>query len=162
MIEKACAFVGRDGVKGYKSLWYGEGGVFLERLLGVEPEQVGTSDADQLFDDICSCHQNRMVYNAGTGGGVGEADGLNTGHAYTVMGGKTVGSKRYVLLRNPYSTMSLQYQEDGQTTRTGRHLDTHSDPTYGQFYMEFEAFLQKFQKITRTDLSKAQRNPGAS
>lgn len=152
MIEKACACIGRDGIKGYQSLWYGEGGGFLERLLGVEPESVGTTEQD-LFEKICSCRENRAVYNAGTGGNVGDADGLNTGHAYTVMGGKQVGDKRYVLLRNPYSTMSLQYEENGQKSRTGKHLASHSDETYGQFYMEFEEFLQKFQKITRTDLS---------
>ena len=162
MIEKACAFVGRDAVKGYKSLWYGEGGAFLERLLGVEPEPVGTANEEQLFDDICNCLQNKVVYNAGTGGGAGKSDGLNAGHAYTVMGGKPVGNQRFVLLRNPYSTMALQQLEDGTKTRTGKHLDTHSDETYGQFYMEFEEFLQKFRNLTRIDLNKVQRNPSAT
>lgn len=154
MIEKACAFVGRNGVKGYQSLWYGEGGEFLERLLGVAPEQVSTTDEEQLFEDICRCQEQRMVYNAGTKGSVGAQDGLNAGHAYTVMGGKTVGNKKYVLLRNPYSTMSLKYETNGTKSRTGMHLDTQSDETYGQFYMEFEEFLQKFQNLTRTDLNR--------
>ena len=146
-------------IKGYKSLWYGEGSEFLERLLGVESERLGTTDPDALFEGICNCQTAGYIYNAGSGSNMGTEDGLNAGHAYTVMGGKTVGDKKYVLLRNPYSTMSLQYLEDGKKTRTGRHMDTHSDATYGQFYMEFEEFLQKFSAISRIKLPQTQ--PGA-
>ena len=169
MIEKACACVGRGQkdkenkeIKGYKSLWYGEGSEFLERLLGVESERLGTTDPDALFEGICNCQTAGYIYNAGSGSNMGTEDGLNAGHAYTVMGGKTVGDKKYVLIRNPYSTMSLQYLEDGKKTRTGRHMDTHSDATYGQFYMEFEEFLQKFSAISRIKLPQTQPGAGAT
>ena len=158
MIEKACAFVGRKGAKGYKSLWYGEGGGFLERLLGQSPERV--SKEDTLFDNICNARKQGFVYNAGSGGTVGAKDGLNAGHAYTVMGGKEENGQRYVLLRNPYSTMSLQ-EKDGQTSRTGRMFDTSSDETYGQFYMKFEEFLDKFETVTRTDLNAVRQRHAA-
>lgn len=151
MIEKACAFVGRGGATGYRSLWYGEGGDFLERLLGVSPTRVGTNDA--LFENIRSARERRIIYNAGSKDTVDEKDGLNAGHAYTVMGAEVIAGERYVRLRNPYSTMSLQ-EEDGTVSRTGRMFDTSSDETYGQFYMKFEDFLKKFQTITYTDLSQ--------
>ena len=82
-----------------------------------------------------------------------ERDGLNAGHAYTVMGAEIIAGKRYVRLRNPYSTMSLQ-EEEGTITRTGAMFDASSDETYGQFYMKFEDFLQKFNTVTYTDLSQ--------
>lgn len=154
MIEKACAFLGRGNATGYKSLWYGTGGEFLERLLGIPYTGISMGDPDTLFKEICSARKNQRVFNTGTGSDVGSDDGLNTGHAYTIMGGKEINGKRYVLLRNPYSTMSLEYQEDGKTSRTGHMLDTHSDETYGQFYMEFETFLQKFDSVTYTDLKQ--------
>lgn len=179
MIEKACAYVGRDGISGYQSLWYGEGGQFLERLLGIPAETVylksGQMDEEEkakLFEQLCATYNHlkendtktkkgsadegpKRVYNTGTGA-VDSKDGLNAGHAYTILGGKMVGDKRFVLLRNPYSTMSLHYEDNGKTkTRTGSHLAPSSDETYGQFYMEFDEFLTKFEKITCTDLSKA-------
>lgn len=158
MIEKACAFLGRNGATGYKSLWYGEGGNFLERLLGIAPEQQNMAAKDTLFQEICSARKNNKIFNTGTENDVASADGLNAGHAYTIMGGKLINGKPYVLLRNPYSTMSLEYQEDGSKTRTGHMLDTHSDETYGQFYMEYEEFLAKFRSVSCTDLNKASNN----
>ncbi len=154
MIEKACAFVGRDRVKGYQSLWYGEGGDFLERLLGVSPEHVDKGDEDALFENICHAREQGFVYNTGTGGGVGEADGLNAGHAYTIMDGKVVNGEKYVLLRNPYSTHSLHYEDDGSKTRTGWLLSTSSDETYGQFYIKFEDFLKSFTRVSRTNINR--------
>ncbi len=154
MIEKACAFLGRDGATGYRSLWYGEGGEFLERLLGVSPVNVAEEDRnDELFENMCHAREHNFVYNAGSKNNVGESDGLNAGHAYTVMGAERIAGERYVKLRNPYSTMSLQ-EEEGNVTRTGRMFDTSSDETYGQFYMKFEDFVQKFERITYTDLSQ--------
>ena len=153
MIEKACAFLGRDGATGYRSLWYGEGGEFLERLLGVSPVNVAEEDRnDELFENMLHARERNIVYNAGSKNNVDESDGLNAGHAYTVMGAERIAGERYVKLRNPYSTMSLQ-EEEGNVTRTGRMFDTSSDETYGQFYMKFEDFIQKFEKITYTDLS---------
>lgn len=153
MIEKACAFVGRDKVKGYQSLWYGEGGAFLERLLGISPEPVDTEDEDTLFEEIRTGKERGYVYNAGTKGTAGKEDGLNGGHAYTVMGAKEIDGKKCILLRNPYSTFSLQYQENGEKTRTGDLINVSSDETYGQFYIEVSDFVRKFGQVTRTNIA---------
>ena len=153
MIEKACAFVGRDKVKGYQSLWYGEGGAFLERLLGISPEPVDTENEDALFEEIRIGKERGYVYNAGTKGTAGKEDGLNGGHAYTVMGAKEIDGKKCILLRNPYSTFSLQYQENGEKTRTGDLINISSDETYGQFYIEVSDFVKKFGQVTRTNIA---------
>ncbi|MBR5579494.1 MAG: hypothetical protein IKW28_10935, partial [Lachnospiraceae bacterium] len=160
MIEKAAAFLGKtenkQEIKGYQSLWYGEGGAFLGKLLGVAPEEVAKDNT--LFEKICKCREEGFVYNTGTKKTVGHKDGLNKGHAYTIMGGKEVNGNKYVLLRNPYSTHSLTYKEDGSISRTGVPLTLNSDETYGQFYIKYEDFLQKFSLITRTDLKKQGEN----
>lgn len=153
MIEKACAFVGKENVKGYQSLWYGEGGAFLERLLGISQEPVGMEDEDALFEEIRTAKERGYVYHAGSKGTAGKEDGLNGGHAYTVMGAKEIDGKKYILLRNPYSTFSLQYQENGEKTRTGDLINVSSDETYGQFYIEVSDFVRKFKRVTRTNIA---------
>lgn len=154
MIEKACAFVGRDRATGYQSLWYGEGGQFLERLVGVSSEPVDTADPDAFFQELLDARKQGYVYNAGSDGDAGSADGLNGGHAYTVMGAKEINGKKYVLMRNPYSTFSLQYEENGEKTRTGSGIHVSSDDTYGQFYMELSDFVGKFHRVSRTNLGR--------
>ena len=151
MIEKACACVGRNGVKGYRSLWYGNGGDFLERLLGVSPERVPMDNQDQLFEDLCLARQEGYVYNAGTRSKVG--DGLSTGHAYAVLGAEERDGVKYVWLRNPYSNHSLQYQSDGSRGSTKSGIS--SDETYGQFYMKLDDFCKDFTNVTRTNVNKA-------
>ena len=162
MIEKACAYLGRNGRTGYQSLWYGEGGQFLERLLGIsrKVEYKGTQqEQDALFEGICHAAENRIVYHAGTynknnAPGDSDANGLNTGHAYAVLGGKIENGQKYVLLRNPYSTHSLQYKENGGRKKTGSSLSASSDETYGQFYMKFDDFVRDFQLVTSTNLNQ--------
>ena len=163
MIEKACAYVGRNGSTGYQSLWYGEGGQFLERLLGVEAHVDMNKNAmdeqeieqmirsGELFEQICHARENHVVYNAGSGHE--SVTGLNSGHAYTVMGGEVRDGQRLVLLRNPYSMHSLQYNEDGSRQMSDSMLSTSSDETYGQFYMKYEDFIRDFGKITHTNLN---------
>lgn len=153
MIEKACAFVGKDKVKGYQSLWYGEVGSFLERLLGISKEPVGTEDEDALFEEIRTAKERGYVYHAGSKGTAGKEDGLNGGHAYTVMGAKEIDGKKCILLRNPYSTFSLQYQENGEKTRTGDLINVSSDETYGQFYIEVSDFVRTFERVSRTNIA---------
>lgn len=153
MIEKACAFVGKENVKGYQSLWYGEGGAFLERLLGISKEPVGTEDEDALFEEIRTAKERGYVYHAGSKGTAGKEDGLNGGHAYTVMGAKEIDGKKCILLRNPYSTFSLQYQENGEKTRTGDLINVSSDETYGQFYIEVSDFVRTFERVSRTNIA---------
>ena len=161
MIEKAAAFLGRNGIKGYQSLWYGEGGDFLEMLLGISKENkmtdldnMGEEDRETLFRNICNSSQERYVYHCGTKGGMKESDGLNSGHAYTVMGGKEVEGEKYILLRNPYGTHSQLSKEDGSKTLTGTALTLKSDETYGQFYIKYEEFLKNFASVSRTNLNR--------
>ncbi len=153
MIEKACAFVGKENVKGYQSLWYGEGGAFLERLLGISQEPVGMENEDALFEEIRTAKERGYVYHAGSKGTAGKEDGLNGGHAYTVMGAKEIDGKKCILLRNPYSTFSLQYQENGEKTRTGDLINVSSDETYGQFYIEVSDFVRTFERVSRTNIA---------
>lgn len=153
MIEKACAFVGKENVKGYQSLWYGEGGAFLERLLGISKEPVNTENEDALFEEIRTGKERGYVYHAGSKGTAGKEDGLNGGHAYTVMGAKEIDGKKCILLRNPYSTFSLQYQENGEKTRTGDLINVSSDETYGQFYIEVSDFVRTFERVSRTNIA---------
>ena len=94
------------------------------------------------------------TYNEKNATGANDTDGLNTGHAYAVLGGKVENGQRYVLLRNPYSTNSLKYKEDGGREKTGSSLSVSSDETYGQFYMKFEEFVRDFQTVSFTDLKK--------
>lgn len=161
MIEKAAAFHGRDGVLGYRSLWYGKGGEFLKYLLGIIPDSKKLIDikndkeeTEKLFRDICNSRQDGIIYNTGTRKDVKAKDGLNAGHAYTIMGGKEVDGQKYILLRNPYGTHSLVYEEDGTKKRTGTALTLKSDETYGQFYVKYEDFLEKFEDIDITNLKK--------
>ena len=153
MIEKACAFVGKENVKGYQSLWYGEGGAFLERLLGISLEPVDMENEDALFEEIRTAKERGYVYHAGSKGTAGKEDGLNGGHAYTVMGAKEIDGKKCILLRNPYSTFSLQYQENGEKTRTGDLINVSSDETYGQFYIEVSDFVRTFERVSRTNIA---------
>ena len=153
MIEKACAFVGKENVKGYQSLWYGEVGSFLERLLGISKEPVNTENEDALFEEIRTGKERGYVYHAGSKGTAGKEDGLNGGHAYTVMGAKEIDGKKCILLRNPYSTFSLQYQENGEKTRTGDLINVSSDETYGQFYIEVSDFVRTFERVSRTNIA---------
>lgn len=162
MIEKACAFVGKTAgednkITGYQSLWYGRGGDFLERLLGVSPEYDSVQtpeEQDDLFERICHCVDQHTVFHAGSKKG---NDGLNDGHAYTVMGGVVKDGQRFVLLRNPYSTHSLKYNEDGSREMSGALLSTSSDATYGQFYMPYEDFLKDFKDFSHTSLDNYQK-----
>ena len=168
MIEKACAHVGRHGRTGYQSLWYGEGSEFLERLLGISADETivlnqMTEEAknqliasNELFENICNAREKHVVYNAGSS--QRSADGLNSGHAYTVMGGTVRNGQRLVLLRNPYSMHSLQYSKNGSRSMSDSKLSTSSDETYGQFYMKFEDFIHDFGMISYTNLDKYGQN----
>lgn len=151
MIEKACAHVGRNGAKGYRSLWYGDGGAFLERLLGVSPEAVSTNDKDALFEKLRRAREDGYVYNAGTKKTAGR--GLSTGHAYAVLGAEERDGVRYVWLRNPYSNMSAKYRSSG--VRHSTASDISSDETYGQFYIKLDDFCRDFTNVTCTDTNKA-------
>lgn len=165
MIEKACACVGKKvvvkdkkgnsntiDITGYQSLWYGEGGEFLERLLGVTSKVVPTDDKNALFDALCEAREKKCIYNAGTKDKVGK--GLSAGHAYAILGAEERDGDKYVLLRNPYSTNSLKYCGENSRGQTGWGLSYSSDETYGQFYIKLDDFCKEFTNVTCTDVSK--------
>lgn len=169
MIEKACAFYGRremEGVdggakekvigKGYRSLWYGSGAKFLERLLGVDGgKQVSLSNNKQkeaFFAELCDIQNSKKVYSTGSDEGAGA--GLDTGHAYTIMGGVVIQNQRYVRMRNPYSNHALQYHKKGKKSKDGglTPFSNGSDETYGQFLMKYEDFCQEFPNVYASEL----------
>ncbi len=160
MIEKAFAFHGRrigdQDTKGYRSLWYGRGDMFIETLLGVP-----TSDTvnlatdlgqDVFWEEICNLQNNKLVFSTGTLDD--SMKGLDTEHAYTILGGEVINNKKYVKMRNPYSNHSLQYKSNNKTTHSGgpTAFSNSSDDTYGQFYMTFDDFLRNFPNVFRSDL----------
>lgn len=162
MIEKAFAFHGRfkDGqfTKGYRSLWYGKGNEFIEMLLGAPTRQqepfTDDLDNDVFWHEVCHLQENKMVFSTGTLKGVSGISGLDSGHAYTVLGGEEINGERYIKMRNPYSNHSLQYKSNNKTTHSGglTPFSNSSDDTYGQFYITYKEFRENFPFIFSTDL----------
>lgn len=163
MIEKACAFGETEDKKvtGYQALWYGTGGDFMTRLIGVRPKRVevkADEDDDVLYQKFLHAKEEGYVYNAGTIKGH-TPSGLSSGHAYAILGAAIRGGEKCVLLRNPYSTCSMNYKADETKSTSTRFwfdpLQTSSDETYGQFYMKISDFRKYFTNIQRTNVGKA-------
>ena len=57
----------------------------------------------ELFNDMLHAREKGIIYTYGTK--TSDVEGMNSGHAYTVLGAKEVGGERYVILRNPYGNM---------------------------------------------------------
>lgn len=129
--DRDTAYYGRGDVIDRKSmeLWYpllekahavwkggyqvvGEGGVVcdvMEELTGEAADYVklhARSNADTVWNRIVSGVDADRPMAAGTHGPKGPVHYTNTGvladHAYTIIGYQTEGSKRYVVLRNPW------------------------------------------------------------
>lgn len=167
MIEKAFAFYGRkiDGqrVRGYRSLWYGVGSNYIKQLLGVGPidcKQPSSGlttrkEKNQFYEDLKNIKTTKKVYSTGSLEKPGK--GIQSGHAYTILGAEEINGVKYVKMRNPYSNHSLQYDKKGKRSQTGSSVITFangSDDTYGQFLIKYTDFLQEFNAIYVTDLSK--------
>lgn len=169
MIEKACAFYGRRTMatikdvgekeevmsKGYRSLWYGAGYEFVERLLGSAGMQVSVTDhEDDLFQEFCNLQNTKKVYS--TGSPEDAKKGLDSKHAYSIIGAQEINGVRYVKMRNPYSNHSMQYDKKGNRSKAGglTPFSNGSDDTYGQFLMKYDEFLDEFKFIFVNDLKK--------
>ncbi len=167
MIEKAFAFYGRniDGrrVRGYRSLWYGVGSNYIKQLLGVgaidckQPSSGLTTskEKNQFYEELKNIKTTKRVYSTGSSNAPGK--GIQSGHAYTILGAQEINGVKYVKMRNPYSNHSLQYDKKGKRSQTGSSVITFangSDDTYGQFLIKYTDFLQEFTAIYVTDLSK--------
>lgn len=163
LIEMAAAHVGlfkEGGRTGVGSLWHGPGslwfgmltGVFEhENLCDVEKDLPLTMDLDALFNDMMHAKENNIVYHMGTRSNT--TAGMNSGHAYTVIGARLINNARYVTLRNPYANMSYQY-----TINEGEHMSSDftssvPDETCGQFDIPFELFVRNANTISKTKVS---------
>ena len=106
----------------------------------------------ELFNDMLHAREKGIIYTYGTK--TSDAEGMNTGHAYTVLGAKEVGGERYVILRNPYGNMNSMYDEKGKLVRTESYFNSSMNETYGQFLIKFEDFFKNGAIISRFDASK--------
>ncbi|MCR5278235.1 MAG: hypothetical protein K6E19_02230 [Lachnospiraceae bacterium] len=180
LIERAAAQVGmfRQGRHGYQSLWYGTGDEWLAMLTGTTrqkvfengegvsadfvvrndtrtADQIKKDEADKLFDMMTRAQSEKKIYHAGTKSKAGP--GMNDGHAYTVLGTKTIGDKRYVVLRNPYANMSRVETEDGKIEKSTYFTSSVADLTCGQFAMPLEEFIATMETVNVTDMKLAFR-----
>ncbi|MBR4513602.1 MAG: hypothetical protein IKO61_01765 [Lachnospiraceae bacterium] len=171
ILERAMAYIGRRGNKGYGSLWYGDGSEVIQLFTGAKAEsrvaikssatnersssdrQFDEDEKTTIFTEICAAGELGRVYSCGTYNSSGS--GLNDGHAYTLLGGKEINGVRYVRLRNPYANMSLRYHELGIRTKSTTFLSSSHDSTHGQFYMKFDEFLRDFASISYMKISDA-------
>ncbi len=168
LIEMAAAHVGMfntEGKTGVGTLWYGTGAMWFGMLTGVfenemmmsdndgKPAFVGSAaNADALFEEIKKAKDNNVIFHMGTKSST--SSGLNSGHAYTVLGAKTIGTKKYITLRNPYANMSYQRDENGEVTKSSSYFSSVADATQGQFDIPLAEFIANAKSITKTNVGK--------
>ncbi|MCR5251293.1 MAG: hypothetical protein K6E50_11865 [Lachnospiraceae bacterium] len=162
LIEMAAAHVGmfRNKEAGVSSLWYGTGAEWygmltglsaqedMESLYSSESGEADQKQKDAIFERMRKAADEKAVIHMGTKQST--STGMNSGHAYTVLGVKEAGEKRYVTLRNPYANMSYGHNESGEETMSSSYLSSVADETCGQFDIPFEEFLQNAELITLT------------
>lgn len=176
LIEMAAAHVGmfkkdeKGKTKtGVGSLWYGTGAEWLQLLTGVpvlgresliatndegEAEFVGTGvhNADELYEKIRQVINDKCIVHMGTKSSV--SNGMNSGHAYTVLGAREINGQKYITLRNPYANMSYQKSETGSETMSSSYFSSVADATCGQFDIPLEEFIRNAKDVNVTDLKK--------
>ena len=152
MIEKACAHLGRKRINGitqtgYRSLWYGEGKNVIQMLTGAGFKNETVND--ELFKKICNWKQDNIIYTTGASD---SAQGTDTGHAYSILGGYEKNGIRYVRMRNPYSQGSSTYDygkdEDKLEKKESLNFMGGSDESYGQFDVKWEDFVKNFKPVS--------------
>lgn len=168
LIEIAAAHVGmfKKDRQGFGSLWYGTGGEWFSMLTGCSAAMTvkttaadgrdvisgDVKDADGLFERIRDAHVNQEVFHMGTKASA--TKGMNSGHAYTVLGAKEVGGKKYVTLRNPYANMAYRKDEYGDEEMSSGYTSSVADETCGQFDMPLEEFIRNAASISYTTIPK--------
>ncbi len=154
LIERAAAQVGmfRKDRQGYQSLWYGNGDEWLMLLTG-SSRNIIDDRSDALFDEIMHAKEKGRIYHAGSKNDPGE--GLNGGHAYTVLGAEVINGEKYIVLRNPYANMSRVEDENKKVSLSTTFLSSTADETQGQFTIPFKEFVEKMDKITLTEMNEA-------
>ncbi len=164
MIEIAAAQVGKfqkEGRSGVGTLWYSSGADWLAMLTGVYEKETmyevrdkqstfntAIRDADGLFGQMLHAKEQHMIYHMGTKEST--TAGLNSGHAYTVLGAKVVNGEKYITLRNPYANMSYMKNEAGEEAMSSSYFSSVADATCGQFDIPLAEFIANAQSITRT------------
>ncbi|MCR5097879.1 MAG: hypothetical protein K6B14_02910 [Lachnospiraceae bacterium] len=175
LIEMAAAHVGmfKKGISkgkqidksGIGTLWYGTGAYWFAMLTGSfdhttvaeggphgpEFPAEGVGDKEALFKSIRDAKKQGFIYHLGTKGST--SAGLNSGHAYTVLGAKEVDGVKYVTLRNPYANMSYQRDEKGDETMSSTYFSSVADSTCGQFDIPLDELLDNIESITRTNVN---------
>ncbi len=131
-------------------MWYGKD--FLVRLTGIAANYVPVND--ELFEKLLQ--DKKAVYTCGSRSG-GQTVGLDSGHAYTVLGAREENGKRIVKMRNPYSKGSSTYDygkdENLFSNKNKIKFFGSSDESYGTFEMDWEDFKKEFAEITECNLS---------
>ncbi|KAK3357885.1 hypothetical protein B0T25DRAFT_567140 [Lasiosphaeria hispida] len=161
LMEKAYAKAHGD----YASLsggWIGEG---LEDLSGGVTTELLASDIldlDGFWENEISRVNEEFLFGCSTGlldGGYGDRDGISEGHAYVVMGAKTLkNGTRLLKLRNPWGKNKKGIWEgawsDGSkewTTEVQEELG-HQFSSDSVFWISYEDLLRKYQHFDRTRL----------
>ncbi len=120
----------------------------------------GMGDADlihdenfknEVFNDILHAKENGYAYLYGTASS--NVEGMNSGHAYTVLGAELLDGKPYIRLRNPYANMNSEYTEKGKIYRTDSFLKSEMNETFGQFFITLEDFVKNAGQISRVRLT---------
>ena len=105
----------------------------------------------EMFKDIAHAKENGFLYTYGTRHS--GTPGMNTGHAYTVLGAREVNGERYVVLRNPYGNMNAVYDEKGKLKMTESYLSSEMNETFGQFMVKLSDFVDNAGVLTRFKIS---------
>ena len=177
VLERAAAHLGRmterGHAKGFRSLWHGKPTDWIFALTGKIGEAVGSlngmnlgimmggeemteggvekdSVQEKVYNDILTAKSRGVVYSYGTKKGA--SGGMNSGHAYTVLGAEEIDGKKYIILRNPYANMTLHYDKDGKESMEGTYLSSEMNEGCGQFKILVKDFLANMSGLFRTDL----------
>ncbi len=174
LIEMAAAHVGmfKTAKKGKEtinrsgigSLWYGTGGFWFAMLTGsfdypMVAEYVAQDkyldfpaedldDEEDIYKAIRNAEADHFIYHLGTKGST--TAGLNSDHAYTVLGAKEINGEKYITLRNPYANMSYQTDPKGEVSMSSTYLSSSADSTHGQFDIPLYELMKNVKTITRT------------
>ncbi len=158
MIERAMASLGRTTLlngktTGYRSLWYGDGSNVIQAITGSKGKNEVIDDA--LFMKICRWKEDNIIYT--TGSKNKSSSGVDSGHAYSILGGYVENGQRYVRLRNPYSqgSSSYDYGKGEETYKRNESLNFigGSDESYGQFDMKWEDFIKDFGTVSSNNMN---------
>lgn len=161
MLEKAAACIGfrrsdyQNANLGYNALWYGNPMDWMFALTGMNGGMTKFANMDEdgpneIYNDILHARENGQVYCYGTKDN--GAEGMNDGHAYTVLGAREVNGQKYIILRNPYGNASSVYDEKGKLFKTETFMNSSMNETSGQFMIKLEDFVKNGAAVSYVSL----------